>query len=172
MLPYIFSLLLFLIPTAITVHTRRYDGTGPYLIGVWLISAVISFAVGLIVTAIAASSVPASSYTAGSQPLAALSTGSETSGSFFLGSGTIDEEPSYTYIVQESDGALFLKSMSAEDVAVYEDASPSTATLSYEIEIVDNWWLHFRPFERRMVNYEFHIPAGSVTRDFTVSTSN
>lgn len=55
------------------------------------------------------------------EPLASLDRENTIHGSFVLGSGTIDGQPSYSYYVQTSDGGYKLVSVNANSCIVYKD---------------------------------------------------
>lgn len=102
------------------------------------------------------------------ETLKALSTGSEINGrSYFLGGGYIGTTRVLNYMTQDADGFVRLRSADAGVSAVKEDADPGTARVKiYEVEESQyNLW----PWPgRHFANYEFHVPAGSVSGDFVV----
>lgn len=105
--------------------------------------------------------------------LSALNTGNEVSGSFFLGSGVIDSEPSYQFIVEREDGGFELDSVAARNVVVYEDATPSTARFVTYDSKYNVWWYFPGEFNLPTGDSSFHIPPGSVVQsDYSVSVSD
>lgn len=105
--------------------------------------------------------------------LSALGNDSELSGSFFLGSGSIDEKAVYQFIAQTEDGGYYLKTIPVRNVLVYTDATADTATYVDYIRMVDNWWLSSEPIQVSD-NYtdEFHVPEGSVDFTYRVSVTD
>lgn len=55
------------------------------------------------------------------EPLISLDRNTATGGHFFLGSGTIEGKPTYSYYVQTINGGLKLKSVSADICTIYRD---------------------------------------------------
>lgn len=112
---------------------------------------------------------PASGYIE-SEPtsLKALRTSSESSGSFFLGSGYIDSEHYIYFIAENSESGPFsLESVEASNSLIYEDdsATPHVITVT---GMIDHWWL--APFSLPSYeSYKFVVPSGSVSNGFDVS---
>ena len=87
--------------------------------------------------------------------------------SYFLGGGYIESKKVLNYIRSEDDGASRLSTAPAELSKIYEvNELPTMTTRSYEKRV---WWL--APFKVGAVdNYEFRVPNGTVSGDFTVNT--
>lgn len=148
------------------VHTQRRDG---YLVGDDVFGAVLGAVLAGFFTLLALlviSGVSSPSTTETSTELRNLNTGSETSGSFFLGSGYVDEERVLNYIERDSDGGNRVYSVEADKAVIYEDTdSPRLVTVA----AAHGEWLWGAgnaPFIER--TYKFYVPEGSVFEDYTI----
>ncbi len=98
------------------------------------------------------------------KPLAAIQDRSSTHGSFFLGSGTIDSKPQYTFY-EEENGAKVLRSINADGVRVYEGAKHAfireVTGCSWEYD-----WLVPCVANLRVV--EIHVPNGTVKQNYVL----
>ncbi len=101
-------------------------------------------------------------------PLVALTTSSEISGSFFLGSGRIDENQVFSYLRKEPDGAATLQSHLAEDSFVYE-TSDVLAHVEYWTGCYDDGILFPWTICSRWEDARFYVPEGSVISDYQVT---
>lgn len=100
----------------------------------------------------------------GSSSLIALGHSSETSGSFFLGTGTVDEEQVYVYMADTDLGAEMLTVQVDRARIVEEEGAPHIEHWAKcDNAIVVPW-----PACSKSL-LVFHIPPGSITRDFTVA---
>lgn len=108
------------------------------------------------------------------QELRALGNSSSTSGSFFLGSGYVDERLTFSYITRDEKGGNRLESDEANDVVVYED-SESEAYRLQPTKIVDGDWWWLAPGITGLTvdvgTVEFHIPEGSIDSSYTISVN-
>lgn len=100
--------------------------------------------------------------------LSALSSSSEVSGSFFLGSGSIDDKPVYSYILKNEDGGLELKTISTSSVIVYEVENMAVGYMERAyITPESDTWTYFSDQDKT----RFYVPAGSVqTQEYSVTT--
>ncbi len=111
--------------------------------------------------------------------LAALTNTTETSGSFgvFLGigGGSYGDDQKIVYMTEDARGGIALDSLPVKYAVIYEDGEQYMAcridTTTYDI----SWaW----PFGEPKVTTqntgirEFHVPEGSVVRDFSVDLNN
>lgn len=97
--------------------------------------------------------------------LRALNTGSEISGSFFLGSGSVDEERMIFFVAQ-TDSYAYLDERRADRSRVIEhDGAPQMVTVA---TWVDNWIIAPFPIRSRD-RFDFYVPPGSVLEQFGVS---
>lgn len=99
--------------------------------------------------------------------LRALSTSSEISGSFFLASGTVDEEPVYKYISIREDGGFEFDSVKVSKVVVYEIDGDKAFLRETHYKQKSNLWTIFDPPSET----SFHVPVGSVQEaEYSIST--
>lgn len=99
--------------------------------------------------------------------LAALSSGSEVDGSFFLGSGYVDEDRMFTYIIERSDGGYVLRSVEANDSVIYQIDDDNIRVEVFDIYSDPNW--SRIPWN---TEYHFYIPEGSILENYTVRTDS
>lgn len=108
------------------------------------------------------------------QELRALGNSSSTSGSFFLGSGYVDERLTFSYITRDEKGGNRLESDEANDVVVYEDSEDQAYRLQ-PTKIVDGDWWWLAPGVTGLTvdvgTVEFHIPEGSIDSSYTISVN-
>lgn len=96
--------------------------------------------------------------------LEVLQDGSTTSGSFFLGSGSIGEDFKYHFYTKEKDGSFRLKSLTAEGVIIkYSDGKPRIETIK-DIQKFWSWAFDF-PIDKKVIIY---IPEGSIRNGYTL----
>ena len=103
--------------------------------------------------------------------LAALGNSSSISGSFFLGSGYVKDNLTYTYLIEDSNGGIHLKQLDASNAVVYQDAEVGKATLVTHQGGGDLWWLFPEKTTFHNISYEFHVPKGSVDNQYQVNVS-
>lgn len=93
----------------------------------------------------------------------AMTNSSGIEGAFFLGSGYVKDELTYTYIAQESDGGFKLDSVRADNAKVYEDAAPGTGYIEWDyMGPTSNLWSFFDQTEMQAPTAQIHVPSGSV----------
>lgn len=162
----IFWILLALIVFVAIMFIREYD----LFLGVF-VTPILGGLIMLLAIGIPALCLPASHYKeVGNETvnLRSMGSGDGISGrSYFLGGGYIESKKVLNYIRSEADGASRLRAAPAELSKIYEvNEKPTLITRSYEKRV---WWL--APFKVGSVdNYEFRVPNGTVSGDFTVST--
>jgi hypothetical protein len=127
---------------------------GHPLVGV--ISAITGLVVWLSLASWYASTIPESEkWSVTHDNLAVLNDGSRVNGSFFLGSGTIDSDPSFMFYT-ESDGNYKLKQVYAEDSIVrYSTESPKIEYHSPKSRFWTYWNMNNQ-------YYVFKVPNGSI----------
>lgn len=97
-------------------------------------------------------------------PLVALGNDASTRGSFFLGSGYVDEELVYRYIVEGEFGAE-LRQVEAWRARVVEgDGEPRIA---YWANCSLGWLVPWPACTKPL--WVFHVPEGSIARDYAVA---
>lgn len=92
---------------------------------------------------------------------------SKTEGRFFLISGYVDEERVLNYIREDGQGGNVLRTAEADNAVVYEDSTDG-ATVSVHEWGVQNEFFIPGPVEIAR-SWEFRIPAGSITEDYTIT---
>lgn len=85
-------------------------------------------------------------------------------GSFFLGSGTIDSEPHYTYMI-ETERGFKLESVEADEAYIIYDDNPRIQT-KYKSLKYD--WMYLIAIKWSSAEYTFYIPEGSIYTGYKV----
>ena len=100
------------------------------------------------------------------QNLYAISDGNEVEGSFFLGSGTIDDSMKYVYIVEVEGKGYKMKTIGVNNAFVsYTEDTPTLVTNTY---VFENEFLNFIAFPANATEYIFNIPTGSITNTYVI----
>lgn len=94
----------------------------------------------------------------------ALQDGNSVNGKFFLGSGYLNGEPTYTFYTSENGGAK-LSNQPAENVIVYQDTNKPYAVRETEC-VSDFKWLVDCPSSDDIV--ELHIPKGTIKSNYVL----
>ena len=102
-----------------------------------------------------------------SSVLQALGNNSETSGSFFLGSGTVGEEQVFNYVILHEGGFSTLESRPADQSRIVEEVDAVPRLVVYD-KVMDEWWLSPLAVSGMSWVHEFHVPVGSVVQGFEV----
>jgi len=89
--------------------------------------------------------------------LVAINNSTQTSGHFFLGCGTIDEEAVFYFYTRDKDGAIKLRDRVAQFCTVYEDVPEGETPYVILYETLTSG-----PAAK------FHVPKGSVVQNFTL----
>lgn len=90
--------------------------------------------------------------------LQAITMNGSVHGSFFLGTGTVDDEQSYIFYYK-TNGGFRTDSVPADNVLIVEDNSnPRVITITSFFPS----WLMYGPFREWDDSYEIHVPSGSV----------
>lgn len=99
--------------------------------------------------------------------LRALDSSSELSGSFFLGSGSINDKEVYKYITIRPDGGFEFDSMKVTDAVIYEIPGNSAIIRTTHYKPASRLWTFFGSTPQ----VSFHVPVGSVQEpEYTIST--
>lgn len=107
-------------------------------------------------------------------PLAALNDGTSIQGRFFLGSGVIDSKPTYYYYKEVGENSYQYKQLVDDgtngSVTVVEDTQdkPYIKTTCEDYEPANDWWRlsWFASDYCDITSIEFHIPTGSISKDY------
>jgi len=89
--------------------------------------------------------------------LVAINNSTQTSGNFFLGCGSIDEESCFYFYTRDKNGAIKLQDRIARFCTVYEDVPEGGVPRVRLYETVASG-----------VAAEFHVPKGSIVQNFTL----
>lgn len=99
--------------------------------------------------------------------LAALRLKPGMSGTFFLGTGTIEGVQTFFYYFTRNDGALVPDQIGAHNVRIYEQ-NRTDGKLEKYTAVYPVWaWIFLPPFMHE-TRFEFHIPKGSVVRGYSI----
>lgn len=97
-------------------------------------------------------------------PLANLSDGSQTTGSFFLGSGRIEGRQYFAYYANDGDGSYTLEQQPASLSKVrFTDGEPFIMT-----EHLNGGSFWFAPWANHGERYTFYVPKGSIDNHYTL----
>ena len=98
--------------------------------------------------------------------LYALADGNEISGSFFLGSGSIDDNMKYVYIVETEGKGYKMETVNINSAYVqYSDEEPTVTITSY---VFDSEILNFLGVCPAPTEYIFRVPEGSITNSYVI----
>lgn len=100
----------------------------------------------------------------------ALKDNTETSGSFFLGCGTVEGETVYKYVVETKDGKQVKEIKDDNSATIYIREYEGKQKIEYkELEFVNknNYW--FACLFDKKSKIIFYIPKGSVTNEFNIN---
>jgi len=103
-------------------------------------------------------------FTTEKKNLFVLQDGTQTGGSFFLGIGTIDGTPTYTYYVQEGKGAK-LANTEADEVIVYQDTDKAYLVQQTDCKTNIEWLIKCATDERVT---EIHVPKNTIKQNFVL----
>lgn len=93
--------------------------------------------------------------------LIAISNGTNTSGSFFLGCGNIKEQPVYYYYCKNLDGSFSLKYAFCKNSFIYEDL----------IDGQEPYYTHNSLCDEDR-GYNFHVPKNSIIKTYELNIKN
>ena len=99
--------------------------------------------------------------------LYALQDNNEISGSFFLGSGRIDEEMYYVYIVKEDRGKQ-IQTLEIDANEIYLNNSTDTPTLDIYSKDFKYEWMYWFAMPKIGYEYVFNIPSGSIDYEYNI----
>lgn len=99
--------------------------------------------------------------------LYALQNSSEIGGSFFLGSGRVDEEMYYIYIVKEDKGKQ-MKTLKIDANDIYLNDNVDTPTLDIYSKDFKYEWMYWFAMVGTDCKYVFNIPSGSIDYKYNI----
>lgn len=132
-------------------------------IGMQIAAFVLAVIPILICGAIMADNIPISE-TRETISIYALADNRSTSGNFFLGIGSVDDDVKY-YYVEQTELGKHVSSVPADNAYITESDTPTLTTVGYHWANSGWNWLGVCLIDN---NYIFAVPAGSVTEDYTV----
>lgn len=91
-------------------------------------------------------------------------------GTFFLGSGHIQNQPYYFYYERLADGALRPgKLLADEAVRVYEEDRQDAELVRWDWKTKARWvWLVAIPHDDEALSWDFHVPKGTVKTGYSM----
>lgn len=122
-------------------------------------------AIGLVFAMIASIFIPASEHKY-EHIIVSMKDNSSVNGSFFLGSGTFKDEPTFSYYY-EKDGYYKLENVPSENSKIYYTNVNNRVVCTYYT--IDGFyqWLSI-PIVKYSRSYEFYIPSGSIKTNFNL----
>jgi len=130
----------------------------------WFGSGIVGIATFLILT-FSLGCIGSERVTTKTTEIVAISDGSTTSGSFFLGCGTISDIQYYFVYAVNEDGSFEQKKYPVYDCKIVEDANVTPCIRTTKMRNKNVMWAFFRP---TITKYVFVVPNMTVTRDFTL----
>ncbi|MCY9008351.1 hypothetical protein MOE50_04960 [Bacillus inaquosorum] len=91
----------------------------------------------------------------------------KTSGSFVLGSGTVDEEQ-YFYFVKEKDGFKTVSKAAVEDSKMKEGKYAKPYVLTYDVQFKSAFARFFYGKSTGYEAYEFYLPEDTITTEYKI----
>ncbi|MED4579071.1 hypothetical protein P9480_09945 [Bacillus atrophaeus] len=91
----------------------------------------------------------------------------ETSGSFVLGSGTVDEKQ-YLYFVKEKDGFKTVSKAAVEDSKMKEGKYAKPYVLTYDVQFKSSFARFFYGKSTGYEEYEFYLPEDTITTEYKI----
>lgn len=99
--------------------------------------------------------------------LYALRDNNQINGSFFLGSGRIDEEMHYVYIVKEDKGKQ-MQTLEIDANEIYLNDNVDTPTLDIYSKDFKYGWMYWFAMPETDCEYVFNIPSGSIDYEYNI----
>ncbi|WP_434786882.1 hypothetical protein [Bacillus velezensis] len=91
----------------------------------------------------------------------------KTSGSFVLGSGTVDEKQ-YLYFVKEKDGFKTVSKAAVEDSKMKEGEYAKPYVLTYDVQFKSAFARFFYGKSTGFEAYEFYLPEDTITTEYKI----
>ena len=152
------------------IYHKGCKTTGDHIINI-IVSAAIGAALGLIFSMIISSYAPYKEQLIelNREEIVALNLANETSGNFFLGCGSFQDDPYYYFYKQTCDNAKIFTKEPAEFTYIYEENRHDAYLAQiYEMNVYKNqklmaalvpgWILNNRTFSRTVI----HVPKGTI----------
>ncbi len=136
-----------------------------------LVGSVMGIAVSVIISTLIIHLAPTETVVYSHVELVALKDNtSGVSGSFFIGSGTIQTRSYYFFYARNQDGSYYQDKVSTESANIYEEDRTDGALKTYVRRPQGNW-RYFCLFEKRYT-YCFYIPKGSIPHQFRLDLNS
>lgn len=87
-------------------------------------------------------------------------------GSFILGCGGVGEEANYVFYTKDEQGGIHLEKVNTNNAIIYEDRINDGLLIEKEIKTKQKLTLWYWAGEYEKKEYEFHVPPGTVVRNF------
>lgn len=93
------------------------------------------------------------------------------SGSFFLGTGMLHDTLQYVVYVDAGNGGKRLISLPVDKTVIYEDEDDAPYLTKTDLCYVqpETSEVKTKIFSYRYPNYEFHVPAGTIVREYVLN---
>ena len=122
--------------------------------------------VGFLIATVVGAFVPKHSVLIETTSMMAMKDQSTVSGSFFLGSGSIDGKWKYAFYTIGKDKSIKLQTVDVGEAMVFEDGEENPRVERYGKEFDEENWKYFAIGCDCANHYEFHVPKGSLTNQF------
>lgn len=132
----------------------------------YLLSAFFGAFCGLGAAIIIGLFLPTESYVSQETLLAAIQDGSQTTGSFFLGSGRIEEGTYYFFYAKAGEHSYVMDKRSTSNAVIVEDDPAQPYLREYAIRFLDDRSYYFGLPLHPPPPVEFHIPKGSILQNY------
>lgn len=161
-----------LLGISIFISELRYEGFWAAL-GLSIITTIISGLIAMLITTLLVGVfLPGNHTTKHEQPLAALGNHTLMSGTFFLGSGSVDGDSYLTYILKGSDGSYQIKTDEADGYKIFQDSASGGTLVTYD-SYFEAWWAAPYAMSRYSdLPDELHIPEGSIQTGYNIDVDN
>jgi hypothetical protein len=173
-----YTLILFfflgLLPCLLIAFRQKFSLAG------WLVfpffGAIAGLLCGLFVALFVRALVPRHDVVYGTATLVSMRSADGISGTFILGTGRINSETIYNFMIKDSDGSVVPDSVPADQrVHIFQDQSlkdTGTWTSTFHepdtSSVLASWALGLEE-ERQLTRQEFHVPVGAVVQQFNIS---
>lgn len=97
---------------------------------------------------------------------------SNTSGSFALGSGTIDSKPYYYFFKKSGDGLQLSRANSFDTQLLEGDGIPRLTRYELRYKSRLAHWLLWVNFWGGHIKYTLHVPRGTIITDYNIDLGN
>jgi hypothetical protein len=104
-------------------------------------------------------------------PLASLQDSIQTTGSFYLGIGSLDNTPTYGFYT-EKNGAYQFHTVDASDATLYQDSKKPYVVQDTGCKMTKLSWLLDCVDWNEDTYVSFHVPKGSIKSDYNLDAKN